>query len=216
MKFLTVIFALLGAIAGFAAAGFGAAFVLVSALGDHDGGSSMSGFFGFGPIGGIAGAALGAGLGLRFGGASAKWGRRLMIGSGVLTALGGLLLTLASSPNRGPSYSAVIEFELEYPQAALAGVDIPSANAMWGAAGADSDDKPISQFFEKKCDDSVCLLNGSIAALGPMNNFRITTLIAGKNHRYPLDLPAVVADPLDWSAWRTADGARIRWRIVKH
>jgi MFS family permease len=216
MKMVVVIAALIGAIIGFAAAGFGAAAALVAVFGDHDGGTSMSGFFGFGPVGGLAGALLGAGLAIYFGGRSKTWGRRLMISAGVLFGLGGLILAIASTPNHTPSYSEVIEFELEYPSSALAGVDIPSSNAMWGAAGADADDHPISQFFEKKCTGDVCLVNGSVAAIGPMNNFRVATMIGQKRYRYTLDLPPVVSEPVDWSAWRPGDGAKVRWRIVRH
>jgi hypothetical protein len=205
--------ALLGAALGFFATGFVAAAVLVRALGQRDGGPGMSGFFGFGPIGGIAGTLLGVGLALRFGGGSAGWGRGLMIAAGVVMAIGGMLLA-SSLPDSGPSYSHVIEFQLEYPASTLAGVEIPSAKAMWGAAGADLDDKPISQFFEKDCKDDVCVLSGSVAALGPMNNFRIVAAVGPGKYRYPLDLPAVVG-PVDWSEWRAGDGARFRWRIVK-
>jgi MFS family permease len=215
MAILTLISALLGAIVGFAAGGFGAASVLESVFGAKDGGPAMSGFFGFGPIGGLAGALLGAGLALRFGKRSLKWGSGLMICGAIVAASGGLLLAVASSRDRGPSYSEVIEFELEYPSATLAGIEIPSSNAMWGAAGADSDDHPISQFFEKKCAGDFCLLDGSVAALGPTKNFRIAASIGQKKYRYPIDLPTLVTGPLDWSTWRSGDGARIRWRIVK-
>jgi hypothetical protein len=207
--------AVLGAVIGFFSVGFGAAMALESVFGGRDGGPAMSGFFGFGPIGGLAGALLGVGLVLRFGGGSTSWAKGLMIAAGVLTGLGGLLLAMTASPDRGPSYSYVIEFQLEVPAAALAGVDIPSANAMWGAAGGDSDDKPISQFFEKTCDGSACVLNGSIAALGEMNGFRVTADIAGRRYRLPLDLPAAVNGAVDWSQWRPGDSARVRWRIVK-
>jgi MFS family permease len=217
MKILITLFAAtLGAIVGFAAAGFGAAALLVAIHGDHDGGTSMSGFFGFGPVGGLAGALIGAGLALRFGSISKKWGQRLTISGGVLAGLGAVILAIASTPSRGPAYSEVIEFELEYPAATLAGVDIPSANAMWGAAGADADDRPISQFFEKKCSAEVCVLNGSVAALGPMNNFRIATAIGPKKFRYRLDLPQAITGPIDWSAWQSGEGARVRWRVVRH
>ena len=205
--------ALLGAALGFFATGFAAAAVLVKALGQRDGGPGMSGFFGFWPIGGIAGTLLGVGLVLRFGGGSAGWGRGLMISAGVVMAIGGMLLA-SSLPESGPTYSHVIEFQLEYPAATLAGVEIPSAKAMWGAAGADLDDKPISQFFEKECKGDVCVLSGSVAALGPTNNFRIVAAVGPGKYRYPLDLPAVVG-PVDWSEWRAGDGARVRWRIVK-
>jgi hypothetical protein len=210
-----ILAAFLGGVLGFAAVGFGAAVALGSAPGHHDGGPEMAGLFGFGPIGGIAGAILGIGLSLRFWGGSAKWGGRLMIASGILAVATGILLAIVVSPDRGPSYSYVIEFELEYPEAILAAVDIPSSNAMWGAAGATSDDKPISQFFEKKCSADTCVVNGSIAALGPMSDFRVAALIGQRKYRYPLDLPAVVAGPMDWSPWRSGDGARVRWRIVK-
>ena len=215
MKTITVLSALAGGVIGFAVAGFGAAMVLVSAFGRRDGGPDMSGFFGFGPIGGVVGLLLGAGLALRFGGGSIAWGGRLMAGSGILAVCGGLLLAFAATPDRGPSYTYTIEFELEYPSATLASVTIPSAGAMWGAAGADLDDRPISQFFEKKCQADVCVVNGSIAALGPMNNFRIAAAIGRKQYRYPLGLPAVVTAPVDWSEWAQGDGARVRWRIVK-
>ncbi|HEY1495775.1 MAG TPA: hypothetical protein VGF49_14585 [Candidatus Solibacter sp.] len=205
--------ALLGAALGFLATGFVAATVLVRALGQRDGGPGMSGFFGFGPIGAIAGALLGVGLVLRFGGGSAGWSRGLMVGAGVVIAVGGILLA-SSLPDRGPSYSHVIEFQLEYPAATLAGVEIPGSKAMWGAAGADLDDRPISQFFEKECKGGVCVLSGSVAALGPMNDFRIVAAIGEGKYRYPLDLP-VVAGPVDWSEWRAGEGARFRWRIVK-
>jgi hypothetical protein len=74
----------------------------------------------------------------------------------------------------------VIEFEIEYPASDLTGIEIPGSSAMWGAAGGDSDDKPISQFFEKKCRADVCVIKGSIAALGPMNNFLVAALIGPK------------------------------------
>lgn len=215
MTVMVILSALVGAVIGFAAVGFGAAMVLVSALGHRDGGPDMSGFFGFGPIGGIAGALIGAGLALHFGGGSLKWGQRLMIAGGLLIVAGGILLAYAAAPDRGPSYSHLIEFELEFPAATLAAIEIPSSNAMWGAAGADLDDHPISQFFEKKCSADVCVVNGSVAALGPMNNFRIVTSIGGNKNRYALDLPAVPA-AMEWSEWRQGDGARVRWRMVRH
>ncbi len=214
MKIAAILGALAGAVAGFAAAGFGAAAVLVSALGDREGGSSMSGFFVFGPVGAVAGALLGAGLTLRFGAASSSWARGLMLAAGIVTALGGILLAFTSSPDRGPSYSHVIEFELELPASSLAGVAIPSSQAMWGAAGAGLDDSPISQFNEKKCAGDICIVSGSVAALGPMNNFRIATLIGSAKHRYALALPQSVTAPADWSDWTQGDGARYRWRIV--
>jgi hypothetical protein len=215
MIFTAVLSALLGAVTGFFAAGFGAASVLVSAIGDREGGSSMEGFFGFGPIGGIAGALLGIGLALRFGGGSAAWSKGLMTAAGLLTALGSVVLVMTAFPDRGAAYSYVIEFQLEVPSATLAGVGIPSTNAMWGAGGADADDKPISQFFEKKCEGDTCVVGGSVAALGAMDQFRITTAIGQKRSRYPLDVPRVVGGPADWSAWRAGDGGRVRWRIVK-
>ncbi len=208
-----ILAALLGAALGFFATGFFAATVLVRALGQRDGGPGMSGFFGFGPIGGVAGALLGVGLVLRFGGGPAGWGRGLMIGAGAVMAIGGMLLA-ASLPDSRPTYSHVIEFQLEYPAAALADVEIPSAKAMWGAAGADLDDRPISQFFEKECKGDVCVVGGSVAALGPMNNFRIVAALGQRRYRYPLELPSAVG-PVDWSEWRAGDGARVRWRIVR-
>lgn len=215
MAILTIISGLAGAAIGFAVAGFAAASILASVFGNRDGGSSMSGFFGFGPIGGVAGALLGAGLMMWFGKGSPQWGRGLVFSGGVVALLGSLLLAAVSSPIRGPTYSEVIEFELEYPSATLAGIQIPSSSATWGAAGGDGDDHPISQFFEKKCAGDACVLNGSVAALGPMANFRITASLGPKTYRYTLNLPAVVTGSVDWSAWRTGDGARVRWRIVK-
>jgi len=103
MMILTILSGLVGAVIGFASAGFGAAMVLVSVFGDHDGGSSMAGFFTFGPIGSIAGVLLGAGLALRFGHSSPKWGLRLMMGAGIVSVLGGVLLAVVSTPDRGPS-----------------------------------------------------------------------------------------------------------------
>jgi hypothetical protein len=215
MVFMAIVSAVLGAVIGFCATGFGAAALLTSILGARDGGPGMSGFFFFGPIGGIAGALLGMGLVLRFGGGSAGWGRGLMISAGVLTLLGGALLAMTAFPDRGPSYSYVIEFQLKVPAAALAGVDIPSDYAMWGAAGAELDDKPISKFFAKECEGDTCVIGGSVAAYGPMNNFRIATAIGQKKARYPLDVPAVVNSPVDWSGWRDGADARVRWRIVQ-
>jgi hypothetical protein len=176
----------------------------------------MTGFFGFGPVGAIAGALLGAGLALTFGPLASKWGIRLIVSGGVVFGIGGVVLLVAGTPDRGPSYSEVIEFELEYPAKALEPLEIPSSNAMWGAAGGKSDDTPISQFFEKKCSGDVCVVNGSVAALGDMDNFRITTKIGPARASYPLDVPAPVTAPVDWSAWRSREGVRWRWRIVKH
>jgi MFS family permease len=211
---MAILSALLGGVVGFFAMGFGAASVLTSALGSRDGGPAMSGFFGFGPIGGIAGALLGVGLVLRFAGGSAGWGKGLLIAAGALLALGGILL-VASLPNRGPAYSYIIEFQLEYPAAILTGVNIPSSDAMWGAAGDDLDDKPISQFFEKSCTGETCVIGGAVAALGPMTNFHIAVALGQKKYHYPLDVPAVVNGALDWSEWRPGEGARCRWRIVQ-
>jgi hypothetical protein len=215
MIMMAIVSAVVGAVIGFFSVGFAAARILVAALGNHDGGSDMGGFFFFGPIGGLAGALLGVGLVLRFGGGSPAWGKGLIISAGVLTGLGAILLAATASPDHGPSYAYVIEFQLDVPQATLAGVDIPGAYAMWGAAGGDADDKPISQFFEKTCDDKSCVLPGSIAALGPMDNFRVTAHIGPKKYRYPLALPRLVNAPMDWSEWESGDGARLRWRIVK-
>jgi MFS family permease len=211
---LTVIFsALAGAIVGFMAVGLGAASVLVKALGDRDGGSSMAGFFGFGPIGAIAGALLGAGLVLQFGGGSSGWAKGLMVSSGALTVLTGLVLIVSASPKRGPSYSNVIEFQLEYPSATLAEITIPSQQAMWGAGGGNLDAAIISQFFQKQCEKDVCILDGSIAALGPMDNFRVPVRLGTQTFKYVLDLP-IVPTPVDWSPWKAGEGARVRWRIV--
>ena len=215
MKIITALSALAGAVIGFAAAGFGAAALLGSVFGHREGSAEMSGFFGFGPIGALAGTLLGAGLALRFGGGSVVWGLRLMVTAGVVGVCGGLLLAVVATPDRGPSYSYVIEFELEYPEATLAAVNIPSSEAMWGAAGADLDDHPISQFFDKKCDSGVCVLNGSVAALGPMSDFRIAASIGPKKYRYPLNLPLTVTGPVDWTEWTHGEGARVRWRIVR-
>ena len=148
----TVLCGLLGAIIGFVGVGFAASAVLVSALGNREGSASMAGTFFFGPIGALAGALLGMGLVKRFGGGSPGSGKGLMIAAAVVTALGGIALAITASPDRRPSYSYVIEFQLQVPAAALAGVDIPSTNAMWGSASEDLDDKPISQFFDKKCE----------------------------------------------------------------
>ncbi len=215
MVIMAILSALLGGVLGFFLVGLGAAQLLVSAIGDRDGGSSMSGFFGFGPVGGIAGALLGVALVLRFGGGSATWSKGLMVASAILIALGGFLLLATAHPDRGPSYSYVIEFQLEVPAATLAGVEIPSAQAMWGAGGGAADDKPISQFFDKKCEGDKCVVEGSVAALGDLDRFRITTAIGQKNARYPLQLPPVVTSPADWTDWRQDESARVRWRIVK-
>jgi hypothetical protein len=85
---------------------------------------------------------------------------------------------------------------------------------MWGAAGGDMNDTPISRFFEKTCTAEVCVLGGSVAALGPMQNFRIAAILGPNRYRYPLALPATIG-AVDWSAWQAGDGARVRWRIVR-
>jgi hypothetical protein len=211
----TILAALLGAVAGFAAAGFGAAAILTSALGSQDGGPAMAGFFGFGPIGAIAGALLGAGSVMWFGKGSPGWGRGLMISAAVVFAMGGVLLAFVSHKDDRPSYTYVIEFELEYPAATLASVDIPSPNAMWGSGGPDTEAHPISKFFDKKCSGDLCVVNGSVAALGPTKNFKITAAIGQKKYLYVLGLPAAITAATDWSEWRDGDGARSRWRITK-
>ena len=208
-----ILSAFVGAILGFAAAGFGAAILLASTLGDHDGGSSMGGFFIFGPIGAISGALLGAGVALHFR-SRRPWSTRLTLSSVAVAFLGGLLLVITAFPNREPSYSYVIEFQLEVPAEALTGVTIPSPNAMWGAAGAGSDDKPISQFAESKCEQAACLLHGSVAALGALNAFHIRATIGPKQYRFPLEIPTVVNAPQDWSAWHQTEGGQSRWRII--
>jgi hypothetical protein len=212
---MAIVSALVCGIIGFIAVGSGSAMVLQSVMGSGEGGPAMVGFIFIGPIGGIAGALLGVGLALRFGGGSSGWGKGLMVGAGVVTVLAGIVLAVVSSWSRGPSYSYVIEFQLEYPAATLAGVNIPSANAMWGAAGADLDGTPVSQFFEKRCEGDVCVVDGHVAAVGPTVRFHITSAIAQRKYRYPLELPAVVNGPVDWCDWRPGDGARVRWRIVK-
>lgn len=209
-----ILCAVLGLVIGFCTVGFGAAMLLDSIRGSREGAAAMYGFFFFGPIGAIVGALLAAGLVLRFGGGSAGLGNGLMIGSGVVAVLGCLLLVVSASPDR-PSYAHVIEFQMEVPAATLTGIEIPGPNAMWGAAGGDLDDKPISQFFEKQCDGETCVLNGSVAALGDFRNFRIAAHLGPKKYRCVLGLPVVINAPADWSAWLPNDDARFRWRIVK-
>jgi hypothetical protein len=209
-----LLFTLIGAVAGFFAAGFVAAFSLTSTLGARDGGPGMAGFFYFGPIGAVAGALLALSWVIRRYGTHSNWGAGLLIAGGLITFAGCILLAVVAFDDRDTSYSKVIEFELEYPIGILAGVTIPSSDAMWGAAGDDLDDTPISQFFEKRCNAATCVLSGAIAATGPTNNFRILTLINGHKQRYPIDLPVRIVNAMDWSAWHSSVGARIRWRIV--
>jgi hypothetical protein len=131
MIIVDILAGLAGAVAGFLGVGFLAARVLVAALGNHDGGSDMAGFFFFGPIGGLAGAMLGVGLAMRLGAGSKR-----------------------------------------------------------------------------------CVLNAWIAALGPMNNFRVRADLGQKTFRCILGVPALVNGALDWSEWRSGGGSRIRSRIV--
>jgi hypothetical protein len=215
MVFVAILSGILGLLIGLFGVGLSAAKVLEAIHGTREGAAAMAGFFYFGPIGGIAGTLIGVGLALRFGGGSATWGKGLMIAAAVITILGGVLFAITALPDARPSYSHVIEFELEVPAAVLTSVDIPGPHAMWGAAGADMDDKPFSQFFDKRCEGSVCVLTGSVAAVGPLYNFRIAVLLGPKAYRFPLSLPATVTGPIDWSAWHTSDDARLRWRIVK-
>lgn len=204
-----------GLLIGAFGVGLGAAEALESLKGSREGAAAMAGFFYFGPFGGLAGALLGAGLALHFTSGSATWAKGLMISSAVTAGIGGLLFAAVAMPEGGASYSHVIEFELEVPETMLAGVDIPSPGAMWGAAAEDASDKPISQFFEKRCTDSVCVLPGSVAALGSMSDFRVAAHLGNKQYRLPLDLPLSISGPMDWSAWRTTDDVRVRWRIVQ-
>ena len=73
----------------------------------------------------FAGALLGVGLALRGDGGSAAWGNGLLVAAGVIAGLGALVFAKTTMPESGPSYSYVIQFELEVPATALAGVDIP-------------------------------------------------------------------------------------------
>ena len=77
MIIVDILAGLAGAVAGFLGVGFLAARVLVGALGNHDGGSDMAGFFFFGPIGGLAGAMLGVGLAMRLGAGGAVRAKRV-------------------------------------------------------------------------------------------------------------------------------------------
>jgi hypothetical protein len=220
-----VVIAILCGMAGFAAGwfgvGLGAAKVLEAVHGSREGYAAMVGFFTFGPVGGIAGALGGVGLTLRFGGGSTLWGQRLLISAAVVAALAGIGLTFAASPTQsGPSYSHVIQFELQVPATDLAGIEIPGPHAMWGAAGGQADETPISRFFDRQCDGDACLLAGSVAAAGSMDQFRITVRLGQKSYRFPLDLPPDVNAAVDWSPWRSSAGPesndhpRFRWRIV--
>ena len=215
MAIIAILCGILGFAIGAAGTGIGAAKILEAAHGSREGYAGMVGVFYFGPLGGIAGALLGIGLALRFGGGPATWSKGLLIAAAIIAGFTGIALAVTASPNDNrPNYSYVVQFELEFPAAALAGIDIPGPNAMWGAAGADLDDKPISQFFDKKCEGGACLLNGSVAAAGPMNNFRINVHLGQKSYRFPLALPEVVNSPADWSPWQSIDDARVRWQIV--
>jgi hypothetical protein len=215
MVLVAILCGIAGLVIGFFGVGLSAAKVLEAIHGTREGAAAMAGFFYFGPIGGIAGTLIGVGLVLRFGGGSGTWGKGLMIAAAVITVFGGVLFAMIALPDVRPSYSHVIEFELEVPAAALTSVDIPGPHAMWGAAGADMDDKPFSQFFDKRCEGNVCVLPGSVAAAGPLYHFRIAVLLGQKAYRFSLDLPAAITGPIDWSAWHTSDDARLRWRIVK-
>ncbi len=215
MLFITILCAIAGFAIGAAGTGFGAAKILEAAHGPREGYAAMVGFFYFGPLGGIVGALLGVGLALRFGGGSGPWSKGLLIAAAGVACLTGAALAVTAQPkDNRVNYSYVIQFELEFPAAALAGIDIPGPAAMWGAAGADLDDTPISQFFEKKCEGGVCLVNGSVAAAGPMYNFRIHVRLGQKSYRFPLAVPAAINGPIDWSPWQSIDDARVRWCVV--
>jgi hypothetical protein len=220
-----VIIAILCAIAGFAAGmfgvGLGAAKVLEAVHGAREGSAAMAGFFIIGPVGGIAGALAAVGLALRFGGGSAMWGQRLLIGAAVVAGLAGIGLALAAAPTDNRlSYSYVIQFELRIPATDFAGIEVPGPDAMWGAAGGQADDTPISRFFDRQCEGDACLLTGSVAAAGSLDQFHIHVRLGQKSYRFPLDLPPVVNNAVDWSPWRSTAGAesndpaRLRWRIV--
>ena len=221
-----VTIAILCGIAGFAAGwfgvGLGAAKVLEAVHGSREGYAAMVGFFIFGPVGGIAGALAGVGLTLRFGGGSAVWGQRLLIGATVMAGLAGIGLIFAASPNENrPSYSQVIQFELQVPASDLASIEIPGPDAMWGAAGGQADDTPISRFFDRKCDGDGCLLAGSVAAAGSMDQFHITVRLGQKSYRFLLDLPPVALPPSTYPVRvshspgpESNDHTRLRWRIV--
>lgn len=211
---LIILAGIVGAVAGAFGVGLGAAKALEAAHGAREGAAAMSGFFFFGPFGAVAGALLGVGLALHLAGRSAAWARGLMIAAAIVIVLGGILFSMVAAPDSRPYYPHVLEFELEVPAEAVAGIDVPGPNALWGAAGADLSDEPTSQFIEKNCQGDVCLLTGSIAPVGPLNNFRVAAHLGAKQYRFLLDLPPAVTGAIDWSAWRTSDDARLRWRVV--
>ena len=158
MKLLPVISALLGAIIGFAAAGFGSAAVLVAAFGDREGGNGMAGFFGFGPVGAIAGTLMGAGLALTFGPAANEWGKRLIVSGGVVLGIGVVVLLVASTPDRGPNYSEVIEFELEYTRPRRWNTLRFQVPTPCGAPGVESRMTPLSLSSSKRNAAEMCVL----------------------------------------------------------
>jgi len=198
---MAVLAALILGVVGCFAFGAGAAIWMGSVYGSNSGGTEMSSFFTFGPVGGLAGILLGVGLVLHFKGAHAGWAKGLMIGAASLAGLALLALcglALAHTPPAVRVPASTLVFQLEVP-----------ANAPIETSGWSFDGGSVSS-VEKHCAESTCTL---VFVVSVDETFPGTarTLAAG-GYRFALDA-ASVRHAADWCEWRSEGTARFRYRV---
>ncbi len=195
--------------------GYGAATWFTSVAGPREGAAAMYGFFIFGPIGAVAGLLLGSGAVLKFSGYALTWGNWLLGSGSVILVLGLMLMVYSANPREQPIFSKVpiVEFELDYPAAALG--DGPIQDVHWTNSKAQKKEEVISQFWDKKCAEGRCVVAGSSYVISTEQASTVTVSLQGRLLHYHLNLPKRLEGPLPWSEWDDQEGVRVRWRVVK-
>lgn len=202
---------LVAAVLGFGM-GFGAASWFTSVAGPREGAAAMSGFFLFGPIGAVAGLLLGSGIVVRFWSAAHTAGGWLLGSGGAVLLFGVVLMLVSANPRRQPLFDVapVMEFELDFPEPMLG--EGPIQDVRWTPSRAEHRDGVVSQFWEKRCQNGRCVVNGSSYVLSTRQSSTLTVDLRGRLLYFHLNLPPKLEGALPWSEWDEQDGVRVRWR----
>ena len=193
---------------------FVASSLLAAKYGSREGSAAMAGFFFFGPFGAFSGLLLGIGLVIRFGGVSAAWGSRLMIGAACVFVLGAAALAVTAMPKSfGPSPAQVLQIELDVSEADW-GPGQFKGKVGWAYLQRDAPDRADWPMWSKSFENGRYIGESSVGLGGERRDPRIVVQAGGRMIRFPLSLPEEIREPIAWTEWKADGDIRFRYQVV--